>query len=148
MPDYTYAIQKLYLEMFLADAETFIRCQNIFDPELFDQRLRAPAKFITQHVDQYKVMPDLIQVNAACGTELDSVQTQKENYEWLLDQFEQFTRHKALERAIIRSADLLERGDYNPVERLIKEAIQISLNKDMGTDYFENPRSRLEGLKS
>ena len=31
-PNYDLAMQKLYIEMFLSDAETFIRCQNIFDP--------------------------------------------------------------------------------------------------------------------
>ena len=29
--DYGYDIQKLYLEMMLANAETFVRCQSIFD---------------------------------------------------------------------------------------------------------------------
>ena len=64
-----------------------------------------------------------------------------------MDTFEQFSRHKALERAILKSADLLEKGEYGPVEGLIKEAIQIGLAKDMGTDYFADPRGRLEGLK-
>jgi KaiC/GvpD/RAD55 family RecA-like ATPase len=64
-----------------------------------------------------------------------------------MDEFENFSRHKGLERAIITSSDLLEAGDYGPVEKLIKDAIQISLNKDMGTDYFEDPRGRLEALK-
>jgi replicative DNA helicase len=71
----------------------------------------------------------------------------KENYEWLLDEFENFSRHKGLERAILKSADLLEKAEYGPVEKLIKDAIQISLNKDMGTDYFEDPRARLSKLK-
>ena len=31
---------------------------------------------------------------------------------------------------------------------MIKDAVQISLQKDMGTDYFEDPRARLEGLKN
>ena len=31
--DYSYGVQRLYLELFLSDAETFIRCQNIFDPK-------------------------------------------------------------------------------------------------------------------
>ena len=35
--DYSYGVQRLYLELFLSDAETFIRCQNIFDPKNFDQ---------------------------------------------------------------------------------------------------------------
>jgi replicative DNA helicase len=71
----------------------------------------------------------------------------RENYDWLMNEFENFSRHKGLERAIIESSDLLEAGDYGPVEKLIKDAIQISLNKDMGTDYFEDPRARLEALK-
>lgn len=134
--------------MFLSDAETFIRCQNIFDPENFDQRLQTTAEFITKYVDDYKVMPEPQIVNAACKTELQPVQIPKENFDWLMSEFENFSRHKGLERAIVKSADLLEKGEYGPVEKLIKDAIQISLNKDMGTNYFEDPRSRLEKLKS
>jgi len=144
---YNFDIQKLYLEMFLSDAETFVRCQNIFDPENFDQRLQETAKFLTEYVDEYKIMPEPIIVNTACKMDLNPSQLPKENYDWLMNEFETFSRHKGLERAIIKSSDLLEAGDYGPVEKLIKDAIQISLNKDMGTDYFEDPRGRLEALK-
>jgi len=67
--------------------------------------------------------------------------------DWLMDEFESFTRHKAIERAIIASADLLEKHNYGEVETLIKEAVQIGLARDMGTDYFADPRARLMGLK-
>ena len=146
-PNYNFDIQKLYLEMFLSDAETFVRCQNIFDPLNFDQRLQNIATFINKYVDEYKVMPEANIVNASTGSDLNPVQLPKENYEWLMDEFENFSRHKGLERAIIESSDLLEAGDYGPVEKLVKDAIQISLNKDMGTDYFEDPRARLIKLK-
>jgi archaellum biogenesis ATPase FlaH len=147
-PNYDYAMQKLYMEMFLSDAETFIRCQNIFDPENFDQRLQDAAAFISQYVDEYKVMPETSIVNAATRSEFESIQLPRENYTWLMDEFENFSRHKGLERAIIKSADYLEEGEYGPVEKLIKDAIQISLNKDMGTDYFSDPRTRLTALKN
>jgi len=146
-PNYDYTMQRLYLEMFLSDAETFVRCQNIFDPENFDQRLQDTAEFINSYIDEYKVMPESTIVNASCKMDLVPVALPKENYEWLMDEFENFSRHKGLERAILKSADLLEDGDYGPVEKLIKDAIQISLNKDMGTDYFEDPRARLTKLK-
>ena len=146
--NYDYDVQKLYLEMFLSDAETFVRCQNIFDPENFNQKLRAAAEFINDYVDEYKVMPEAAIVNASTRSDFNPVPLPRENYEWLMDEFETFSRHKALERAIIKSSDLLEAGDYGPVEKLIKDAIQISLNKDMGTDYFEDPRARLNLLKS
>jgi KaiC/GvpD/RAD55 family RecA-like ATPase len=147
-PNYNYEMQHLYLEMFLSDAETFIRCQNIFDPENFDQRLKGAAEFITRYVDEYKVMPEPAIVNASTKSDFQGLQLPKENYDWLMDEFENFSRHKGLERAIIKSSDLLEEGDYGPVEKLVKDAIQISLNKDMGTNYFEDPRGRLERLKS
>ena len=148
VPNYSYEIQRLYLEMFMSDAVTFVRCQNIFDPENFDRKLQDTARFITEYVNEYKVMPEAQIVNASCDIYLNPASLPEENYSWLMNEFEQFSRHKGLERAILKSADLLEQGDYGPVEKMIKDAVQISLQKDMGTDYFEDPRSRLEGLKN
>jgi archaellum biogenesis ATPase FlaH len=147
--NFNYDIQKLFLEMFLSNAESFVRCQNIFDSKNFDQKLQDTAEFITKYVDEYKVMPELEIVNKANNIQLgDASSVGPEHHDWLLDTFEKFSRHKALERAILQSADLLEKGDYGPVEGMIKEAIQIGLAKDMGTDYFADPRARLEGLKN
>jgi len=148
MAEYSYDIQKLYLEMFLADAESFVRVQNIFDPQSFDRKLQPCAEKLKAYVDKYKIMPELKIIKAETNIDLDdATDVPKENYEWLLDEFEKFARHKALERAILESADLLEKGDYGPVEAKIKAAVQISLAKDMGTDYFLDPRSRLLKLK-
>ena len=146
--NYNYDVQKLYLEMFMSDAATFIRCSNIFDSENFDRKLQETAEFIKTYVDTYKVMPDAQIVNASCSINLTPTIFPEENYEWLMTEFEQFSRHKGLERAILKSADLLEKGEYGPVEKMIKDAVQISLQKDMGTDYFEDPRARLESLKN
>lgn len=133
--------------MFLSDAETFVRCQSIFDFENFDQKLQDSAEFLSTYVDKYKTMPEPAIINAAMNSDFQTHSLAKENYDWLLEEFERFTRHKALERAIIKSADLLEDGDYGPVEKMIKDAVQITLNRDMGTDYFESPKDRLMKLK-
>jgi len=146
--DYGYEIQKLYLELMLADAEVFVRCQGIFDHTLFDRKLQDAAEFINVYAKEYSVLPDYDMVNATCRLDLKRPEEIKEGHnDWLMDEFESFTRHKALERAIIDSADLLEKKDYGQVETKIKEAVQISLTKDMGTDYFEDPRARLMRIK-
>jgi archaellum biogenesis ATPase FlaH len=146
--DYGYEVQKLYLELMLADAEVFVRCQGIFDHTLFDRKLQDAAEFINVYAKEYSVLPDYEMVNASCRTELKRPEEIKDGHkDWLMDEFELFTRHKAIERAIITSADLLEKHDYGQVETLIKEAVQIGLARDMGTDYFEDPRARLMGLK-
>ena len=146
--NYDYEVQKLYLELMLADAETYVRCQGIFDASLFDRKLQEAAEFINEYAKQYSLLPEYDMVNATCRTNLEKPSELKEGHlEWLMDEFEQFTRHKALERAIINSADLLEKHDYGAVEILVKEAVQIGLAKDMGTNYFEDPRSRLMRIK-
>ena len=146
--DYGYDVQKLYLEMMLADAEVFVRCQGIFDHTLFDRKLQDAAEFLNEYAKQYSVLPDYDMVNASCRLDLKKPDDLKDGHlEWLMDEFESFTRHKAIERAIIASADLLEKHNYGEVESLIKEAVQIGLARDMGTDYFADPRGRLLGLK-
>ena len=149
MAEYNIDVQKLYLEMFLADAESFARASNIFIPYHFDRRLQPIAKFIKDYVDEYKVMPEVEQVNAKHDIKLKGTKDiDPSHFNWLLDEFETFSRHKALESAILQSADLLEKGDYAPVEDMVKNAVNIGLTRDLGTDYFEDPKGRLQLLKS
>jgi len=146
--DYGYDIQKFYLEMMLSDAETFVRCQSIYDHTLFDRRLQKTAEFVNEYVSEHSVLPTFEMVNAATGSDLAKPgDVRSEHFDWLLGDFETFIRHKGLERAIMESADLLEKGEYGPVEDLIKRAVQVGLNKDMGTDYFADPKVRLLKIK-
>ena len=133
----------------VTNAELFVRITNIFNPENFDRRLRPVAEFMLEHSSKYKLLPDPTQIKATTSVEIEPVDDlQDEHYEWFLSEFEAFTRRQELERAIMKSADLLEKGDYNPVEKLIKDAVQISLQRDMGIDYFADPRARLMHLKT
>ena len=147
--EYTVDMQKLFLEMMLQDAQSYTRVQNIFNPENFDRSLQASAAFIKEHCDKHNTMPDMKQVTAVSGVKLTPLEEAKDgHFDWFLEEFEGFTRRQELERAILKSADLLEKGDYDPVEKLVKEAVQISLTKDMGTDYFDDPKARLMAIKS
>ena len=133
----------------VTNAELFVRITNIFNAENFDRRLRPVAEFMREHSDQYKILPDSTQIKATTGVDIDLVPDLDEgHYEWFMTEFEAFTRRQELERAIMASADLLEKGDYDPVEKLIKDAVQISLLRDMGVDYFDDPRARLMHLKT
>ena len=144
LKDYGVEVQRLFLEMMLEDAQGYVRVQNIYNPENFDKSLRPVAAFIKEHGDKYKTLPDRVQIAATTGIKLQPVPELNEgHFEWFMNEFESFTRRQELERAILKSADLLEKGDYDPVEKLIKDAVQISLTKDMGTDYFADPAARI-----
>ena len=141
--NYPVELQKLFLEIMLSDAQCFVRVQNIYNPENFDRSLREAAKFLSQHSAKYSVLPTIEQVTAVTGVELRQTELSAEHQTWFLEEFESFTRKQELERAILKSADLLQKGDYNPVEKLIKDAVQISLTKDLGTDYWADPAARI-----
>ena len=144
LKEYNVDVQQLFLEMMLEDAASYVRVQNIYNPENFDRSLRPAAVFIKEHTDTHKTMPDRVQIAATTGIKLQPVPNLVDgHYEWFMTEFEAFTRRQELERAILKAADLLEKGEYDPVEKLIKDAVQISLTKDMGTDYFADPAGRI-----
>jgi archaellum biogenesis ATPase FlaH len=143
--DYSTEIQKLFLEMMLHDATMYVRVQNIYNPENFDRSLRSVAELIKKHSDDYKTLPTRDQVKAITGVELREVPDIRDGHqEWFMTEFESFSRRQELERAILKAADMIEKGEYDPVEKLIKDAVHISLTKDMGTDYFSDPKARID----
>jgi len=141
--DYNIQVQQLFLEMMLNDAESFVRVQNIYNPENFDKSLKPAAEFIKTHYDVHGSLPLHQQISATTNIKLNKLDDLPEgNLSWFMEEFESFTKKEELSRAILKSYDMLDKGDFSPVEKLIKDAVQISLQKDMGTDYFANPKER------
>ena len=146
--EYNSDLQRLFLEMMLQDSQTYVRVSSIYNPENFDRSLRSTATFLKEHIDQYKTLPTYEQIAATTGLELKPVPELNDgHYEWFFNEFEGFSKRGELERAILKAADLLEKGEYDPVEKLIKDAVQIGLTRDMGTDYYADPRTRLLKLR-
>jgi hypothetical protein len=145
--EYTIELQKLYVEFLVSDHELFVRCNSILDEEFFDRTLKPTVKFLRDYVEEYGRIPELNQIKAKTGTELQALgQSSEDHRKWFIDDFERFCRHKALERAILASTDKLEKQEYGAVEQLIKDAVAIGLAKELGTDYWENPLARLERI--
>jgi KaiC/GvpD/RAD55 family RecA-like ATPase len=130
--------------MMLSDAELYTRVMNIMNPKNFDRSIRHVAEFFVEHAQKYNVLPDPTQVKAVTGQSVDIIEDMAQGHvEFFLTEFENFTKRQELERAILTAAEMLEKGEYDPVEKLIKDAVQISLQRDMGTDYFADPKERL-----
>lgn len=147
--EYNQEIQLLFLQMMVTNSELYTRVMSIINPANFDKRLKPVAEFIVEHSTKYNIMPESTQIKAVTGIEVETIPELNDgHYEWFLVEFESFTRRQELERAILKSAELLEKGEFDPVEKLVKDAVQISLQRDMGTDYFNDPKSRLMALKS
>ena len=145
--EYSLDLQKLFVQFMITDPELYSRVRSIIRPEYFDRGIRKVVDTIISHTEEYSTVPTTDIIKAQAGQEIEKVDNIEQHIDWFIDEFETFCRHKAIERAIIESADLLETGKYGEVETRIKNAVQIGLARSLGTDYFEDPRARLEKLK-
>jgi replicative DNA helicase len=146
--NYSPEIQELFLRFIVSDPELFVRVNTIVEPYMFDKKFQKTVTFLQEHTTEYNSIPTIDQIEATTGLFLERVEGIGDNHtDWFLDSIERFCRHKALEKAILDSTDLLESGDYGAVENKIKEATQVCLIKDLGLEYFENPKERLEWIK-
>ena len=147
--EYNEETQELFLRFLLSDKDLFARCQNIVKPEYFNLKYRKAVDLFVSHSTKHNAIPTPEQVSAVAGIHLEPIpNVTVDHHNWFMTEFETFCRHKALEKAIIESTDLLEKQDYGTVENKIKEASQVGLVKDLGLDYFDNPKERLEWIKA
>jgi hypothetical protein len=145
--DYNIELQKLYVEFLMSDNDLFVRCNNILSEKYFDRSLSPTVKFLRNYVGEYGSLPSLVQIKAKTGVELEDRQSIGEEHRaWFLDDFEKFCRHKALAGAILASTDHLNKQEFGAVEQLIKDAVAIGLAKELGTNYWENPKPRLQRI--
>jgi KaiC/GvpD/RAD55 family RecA-like ATPase len=143
--EYSKEFQELFLRMMVSDASIFTRVSNILNSENFDKSLRPAVKFMIDFSEKRMAIPDVIQISAATGVSLEVIPSLRDSdVDWFMDSFEKFTKRQELERAIFKAAEYLEKGDFGPVEKLIRDAVQIGLQKDLGTDYFADPSGRLK----
>ncbi len=147
--DYTLDLQKLFLEFMVHDQDLFVRVNGICEASYFDRDLRKGVEFVKSHANEYGALPKLEQISAKTQISLDPMKDIDDRHKsWFIDEFEKFCKHKALEAAILKSTDLIEKSDYGAVEKIIKDAVQIGLAKHLGTDYWASPGERIEHVRN
>ena len=147
--EYTEDLQKLYIEFLLAEKDLYVRCNAITNSKYFARKYQPVMNFIQEHVDGYGDLPTHEQIAAKTNQQFDDIREKvtDDHKNWFMDEYEKFCRHKALEGAILASADKLERHEYGSVEQLIKDAVSIGLAKDFGLNYWDNPKERIQTIK-
>lgn len=147
--DYSKDVEDLFIDFMMSKPDLFIRCKGILKSDYFDDKQnRDTVAFIEGYSVDFSNIPSLQQIKALTKKEVNIMEVEAAVHEdWFLREFEKFCRHKALRDAILASPDLLDDGRYGEVETAIKAAVQIALVKDLGTDYYANPKARLEAIR-
>lgn len=147
--DYNSDIETLFLQFMLSNYDLFVRCKGIVKETFFDNKQnREVMKMLLDHSTTYSAVPSVEQIKAVTGKSIELIpEVAAKEDKWFLKEIELFSRYKALRDAILASPDMLDQGRYGEVESAVKSAVQIALVKDLGLDYYANPKERLEALK-
>jgi KaiC/GvpD/RAD55 family RecA-like ATPase len=100
--------------------------------------------FILEYYDKYRALPDVDAIEATTKVLFKKKTLTRDQESYCIDEIEQFCKTKGLEAAIIEATKLYNTPEAQKIEQLIKNAISISINKDLGVNYFDNPLARLE----
>jgi hypothetical protein len=148
LKEYSEDVQKVLIQFMVSDESAYVRCQNIVKPEYWNERLRPAVRYIQKFTNEYRVLPTPEQVSAETGVETPKIADIKSNHvDWFLETISDFCRHKAMEALVYDGPTLIASGDYAELERRSKENMLISLQTELGTDYFANPLERLEKMR-
>ena len=136
--------QKLLLEYMLSEVEVFVKCYSIAKPDYFSKPLDRVVEFVLLHFKKYGNKPTFAMVEAETGIllkrrdmDLDS------DLLYFLDEFEQFCREQAMAKAILSAVDLVNDGKVNLVESLVREAMMVKLDTNLGVSIMEDVEDRI-----
>ena len=146
--DYNEDVQRLLISVMLSDEEVFARCQNILNAKYFVNTLRPVMRYVLEFAEKYRALPKIEQVQAQYNIGLDRIEAiNAQQQDAFLDQIEEFCKNRALADAVLSAPELIAKGNYGEVEKMVREAILVGLRSDIGTNYFADPRERLMKIK-
>lgn len=130
--------QTLLLQYLGSSPELFIKCSSIVKANYFDPELRKTVQFLQDYYNKYNGIPTPLQINAETGFDLEPIELQRHEVEYCSDNVEEFCRTQAVVDEVSKSAIAIAEGNLSDIVERIRDAVMISLDKDMGTSFFES----------
>lgn len=107
---------------------------------LFDKAL---PQIFKNDENKIQIAEDIIQ--SAMSIEIDK----EDFFDWLVDETKSFIRNKAMENGFMNAVNRWEETkDIDVAVKIINDAASINFDDDLGLDYWEDMRSRIERLKN
>jgi len=151
MDDFGKEKQLLYIFMLLSNENLYFKCHEDINPDFFDPSFKKVLKFIKKYVDKYHKLPPESLITAETDFDFSGKPSQLELIEleeWFLEDFETFLKKQATTKVILESVEKINERNFDLIEKDLKKALTISLDKNLGTNYWEKPDERLTKLKN
>ena len=139
--------QKLIIQDILSSPDIYNRTSGILLPEYFDQEYLPVVTYIHEYYGKYGQTPKCDQIDAELDVEFELTdRITRDRIESTCDEIEKFCRETALREAVFSALPLIEEGQMSGVLSLVTDALNVSLQRDMGIDIYDNPEERLRSL--
>jgi len=138
--------QKLLIEYLISSPDIFALCKSIVKSDYFDPEFRKTVDFLHDYYDKYNHIPSADQIEAETNVELKTRITTPDEIEYCATEIETFCKFHAFRLAVISAPKFMDEQNYGAALEKMNEAMAVSLNRDLGIQYFEDPLGRLERM--
>jgi len=139
--------QLLLVNYLISSPDTYAICSSILDASYFNPGISKAVAFLQTYYQQYSKLPSLEQIHAETGTQLQYYNISPEQIEYCITEVEQFCKSKALEQAIMKCAELYRKNEDADYSKIVTSAQKLSIHRDLGLDYFNDPLGRLTRIR-
>lgn len=143
--------QKTLIELIYSDPSVFARVKPILKPEYFDKKFQPTISYLIDFSNQFNTLPLIEQLNTEVRLDYNKINGIENNINTqssILWMAEQFIKKRALEIAVEEAYGLIAKGETSGIDKIIKDAQQISLQKDLGMNFWDKPAEWLEQQES
>jgi archaellum biogenesis ATPase FlaH len=131
----------------LSDPDVFAITNSIVNHKFFDPEFRSSVLFVKEYFDEKHVLPSVDQIFAETGLQLKTFKLSKDQCEYCVEEIEIFCKQKAMELATLQLPDLIHQENYGAAEKLIKEAVELSIHRSTGVGLFDDPMAIIEMIE-
>lgn len=138
--------QEMLVSLWVANPVLFTKTTTIIKPEYFDPKLRKAIIFIKEYHKEYNGIPSNSIIEHETGVKLKNVKAlESDMVKYTQDQIQTFCRQSSLRNIILeKSPDLIMNEDYGQLEHLVREAVSIQVDSNIGISFFDNIELRQE----
>lgn len=143
---YDIQYQLYLLQQIFSTPDLYVRCKNVLKPDYFDKEYHSSIQYVHDYSSKYNVIPTLNDIKHNADFSYSETVVPDLNQQAVLDSIGEFCRHKALAQAIQQGMELVNKKRYGEIEELIREAMLVTVQNDIGLDIYEDPESVIRKL--
>lgn len=135
--------QKLFLDYVFSNRELFVTVCDIIQPEYFEPPYSSAVAFVKNYFFEHKQLPTLDFINARFKTFHEKSEVRLDEFEYITQTLETHCKLSAVRQAFEVSLEDFEKGNLGNIKKRFEDALLVSIQKELGTSQFADPRTRL-----